>query len=431
MAPSAEASSTELHRRSMPDWLPWLVWFLGALLFCYGFFQRTAPSVIIDSLMRDFAVGAAVLGNLSAIYLYAYAGLQIPVGLLADAWGPRRLLTAGALCCGAGSLLFSLAPDLYLAYLGRLLVGMGAAVSFVGTLKLATNWFPPARFAQLTGLTMALGMLGGVGGQVPLAAAVEAFSWRGALTVASLLGLVLAVGIWLIVRDRHPRASAVASPGGAAVLSNLRLVLGMPRQWLLALLGCAMTAPLLAFAGLWGVAWLMQTHQMARPEAASHTSLMLLGWAIGSPLAGYLADRIGRRLPIVRAGGLLGLLCFLLLVYTPGLPPFLFGLLFLLTGVGLGATAVCFAVAREITPPRAVGVAYGMLNGAVVGGGAIFQPLLGLLLDLQWDGALQAGAPIYSQQAFDLAFLSLAVFLVLALLLSLLLREKQGGAHDA
>ena len=100
-----------------------MIWFLGALLFCYGFFQRTAPSVIIDSLMRDFAVGAAVLGNLSAIYLYAYASLQIPVGLLADAWGPRRLLTAGALCCGMGSLLFSLAPELYLAYLGRLFVG--------------------------------------------------------------------------------------------------------------------------------------------------------------------------------------------------------------------------------------------------------------------------------------------------------------------
>src|SRR5690606_29063520 len=207
--------------------------------------------------------------------------------------------------------------------------------------------------------------LGGVGGQVPLAAGVEAFSWRGALTVASLLGLVLGVGIWLIVRDRHPRASAAASPGGAAVLSNLRLVLGMPRQWLLALLGCAMTAPLLAFAGLWGVAWLMQTHQMARPEAASHTSLMLLGWAIGSPLAGYLADRIGRRMPIVRAGGLLGLFSFLLLIYAPPLPPMLFALLFLLTGVGLGATAVCFAVAREITPPRAVGAAYGLLNGAL------------------------------------------------------------------
>lgn len=429
MLRSVGLSSAGSSRHTVPAWLPWMIWFLGALLFCYGFFQRTAPSVIIDSLMRDFAVGAAVLGNLSAIYLYAYASLQIPVGLLADAWGPRRLLTAGALCCGMGSLLFSLAPELYLAYLGRLFVGVGAAVSFVGTLKLATNWFRASRFAQLTGMTMALGMLGGVGGQVPLAAAVEAFNWRNALTVASLLGLLLAVLVWFIVSDRRPGSSTPERQDASSIVSSLKLVFAMPRQWMLALIGCAMTAPLLSFAGLWGVAWLMQIHGMGRPEAASHTSLMLLGWAIGSPLAGYLADRIGRRMPIIRAGGLLGLFSFLLLIYAPPLPPMLFALLFLLTGVGLGATAVCFAVAREITPPRAVGAAYGLLNGALVGGGAVFQPLLGLLLDWQWGGQMHAGAPIYSQNAFELAFLSLVVFLLLALLVSLLLREKEGNNH--
>jgi len=425
MAEAAGLTPKGARSGNFPAWLPWLVWLLGALLFCYGFFQRTAPSVIIDALMRDFAVGAAVLGNLSAIYLYAYASLQIPVGLLADTWGPRRLLTAGAVCCGGGSLLFALAPDLYPAYLGRLLVGIGAAVSFVGTLKLATNWFPTSRFAQLTGMTMALGMLGGVGGQVPLAAAVEQFTWRNSLAAASLGGLALAALIWLVVRDRPPTSRAVAQQSAHSVIQGLKLVIGMQRQWLLCLIGCAMTAPLLAFASLWGVAWLMQLHGMGRAEAASHTSLMLIGWAVGSPLAGYLADRIGQRLPIIRSYGALGLLSLLLLLYVPNLPSLLFAALFLTTGIGLGATAVCFAVAREITPPQAVGVAYGMLNGAVVGGGAIFQPLLGLLLDLQWDGRLVEGAPVYSKSAFDLAFLSLVLFLLLALLLSLLLRERE------
>ena len=85
------------QRRQVAGWLPWLTWGLGAALFCYGFFQRVAPSVMIDPLMRDLAVGGAVLGNLSAFYFYAYAGLQIPVGMMVDRWGPRRLLTGGAL----------------------------------------------------------------------------------------------------------------------------------------------------------------------------------------------------------------------------------------------------------------------------------------------------------------------------------------------
>ena len=121
--------------------LPWFMWSLGALFFCYGFFQRVAPSVLVSDLMRDFGVGAAVLGNLSAFYFYAYAGMQLPLGVLVDNWGPRRILTGGALVCGLGTLMFATADTLGPAYLGRFLIGAGAGFAFVATLKLAATWF--------------------------------------------------------------------------------------------------------------------------------------------------------------------------------------------------------------------------------------------------------------------------------------------------
>ncbi len=99
--------------------LPWFMWSLGALFFCYGFFQRVVPSVMISDLMRDFGVGAAILGNLSAFYFYAYAAMQLPVGVLVDNWGPRRTLAGGALVCGIGTLVFAAAFALGPAYLGR------------------------------------------------------------------------------------------------------------------------------------------------------------------------------------------------------------------------------------------------------------------------------------------------------------------------
>ena len=141
-------------RRTIPAWLPWLTWGLAATYFGYAFFHRVAPSVIIDSLMRDLQVSGAVLGNLSAFYFYAYAGLQLPVGFMADHWGPRRLLACGALLCAAGSLLFAQSAGLSTAYAGRLMIGTGSAVAFVCALKLAVTWFPRDWFGRVSALTM-------------------------------------------------------------------------------------------------------------------------------------------------------------------------------------------------------------------------------------------------------------------------------------
>ena len=125
------------YRAPWRAWRPWLVWLLAALLFTYAFFHRVAPSVMIDPLMRDLGVGAAVLGNLSAFYFYAYAVLQIPVGMAVDRWGPRRVLTAAAGFCALGSLCFALSESLGWLYLGRLMIGVGSAFGFVGALTLA------------------------------------------------------------------------------------------------------------------------------------------------------------------------------------------------------------------------------------------------------------------------------------------------------
>src|SRR4051812_29652465 len=115
-------------------------WTVASLFFLYAFVHRVSPSVMVEELMRDFAVGAAVLGNLSAFYFYTYAGLQIPVGLLMDRIGPRRLTTAAALLCAVGSLLFAVSDTVALASFGRALIGAGAGFSFVGALAVATQW---------------------------------------------------------------------------------------------------------------------------------------------------------------------------------------------------------------------------------------------------------------------------------------------------
>lgn len=413
-----------------PGLLGWCAWGLAALFFCYGFFHRVAPSVMIDHLMRDFQVGGALLGNLSATYFYIYAALQIPVGLMVDRWGPRVMLTFGALLCSLGAVTFALSPVAEPLYLGRFMIGAGAGFGFVSALTLASRWFPARRFAFLVGATMTLGMAGGFLGQAPLAAAVDLFGWRQTLIVAGMAGGILTLAIGLVVRDRPAFLPAGGAPAPAALekaplLQSFVAVMARPRNWALALVGAAMTAPLLSFAGLWGVAWLMQVGGLSRPEAAATTSLLLIGWAVGSPLAGAVSDRLGRRRwPLVAAASA-ALVCLAALLYLPGLEGLARAILFFMTGFFCGSMAICFALAREDNPPAIAAVALAFVNTAVVSSGALFQPLIGAALDWGWDGRLEEGVRIYSAEAYSTAFSLLIGFLVLGIIASFAARETR------
>ena len=130
----------------------WLVWSLAAISFGYAFFHRVTPSVMVSDLMADFAVSGAVLGTLSALYFYPYVLLQVPLGAMLETFGTRILLSGFLLLAGLGSILFAKATSIEIAYLGRFLIGFGVSAGFLGSLALASKWFPPQRFAFLAGL---------------------------------------------------------------------------------------------------------------------------------------------------------------------------------------------------------------------------------------------------------------------------------------
>jgi len=140
----------------------WFIWLFAALAFGYAFFHRVAPSVMVDDLMAEFAISGAVLGTLSALYFYPYVLMQVPLGALIDRLGVRALLSTALLIGGIGSVIFALAQSIEMAYLGRVLIGIGSAVGFLSSLALAGKWFPPHRFAFLAGLVMFFGMTSGI-----------------------------------------------------------------------------------------------------------------------------------------------------------------------------------------------------------------------------------------------------------------------------
>lgn len=410
-----------------PRALPWLglaAWSLAAFGFFFAWVLRVSPSVMVEPLMAEFRVGGALLGTLSGLYFYTYAILQAPAGLAMDRWGPRRALAAAAFVTAAGSALFAWAPGIEVAYLGRLLIGGGVAFAFLGSLVLASAWFPPRRFAMFSGLGMGIGLLGGIAGQAPLAIAVDAIGWRDTMMVLAAAALVLMAAMWLVVRDGpQPRVARAPSADGESVLRGLWNVVRRPQTLYIAFFAGLMSTPLLAFGALWGVPYTMQAYGLSKVEAASVMAPILFGFTAGAPVWGWLSDRIGRRKRPMVSGALMGLAAMAIGIYVPGLPLALYSIVLFFIGFGAACMAVCYAAAREHNAKGGTGAALGFVNMISVLGGAVFQPLVGWLLDLQWDGKLAAGARVYDLAAYRNALLVMPGVYVLALVLVWRVRE--------
>jgi MFS family permease len=421
-----------------PARLAWTIWGLGSLVYLAAFFQRVAPAVMTDQLMAEFALGGAALGNLSAFYFYAYVAMQIPTGLLADRWGPRKLLASGTAIASIGGALFALAPTFELAAAGRLLVGASVGVGFVSMLKLSSHWIAPSRFAMVSGLLLMMGLIGAVFAGVPLRFAVDAFGWRGVMAGFAVLTALLAVALWLFLRDDPSErgylshfhgAGGKVSHGHTPILASLGEVLSYRNIWLMMLVPLGFSGAVLTFGGLWGVPWLRQVHGLDPKSAAAITSTMLVAWGVGGPLLGNWSTRLGRRKPLYFGTGVVALLGWAAVIWLPLPLPVLVAVL-AITGFASGNIIIGFAWAKESVPLRLMGTASGVANMGPLMGGMFLQPAVGWMLDRQWTGAMAGGARVYEAGAWTSGFALLAATVAASLLLLTFAREtccRQAG----
>lgn len=380
---------------------------------------------MVPDLMAEFAVSGAVLGQLSALYFYPYAVMQLPIGALLDRYGARLMLTIALLLAAAGSVVFGTANSVNVAYVGRFMVGAGSAVGFIASMALAAKWFHARHFALLTGLAMFFAMVCGIAGQAPLAFAVEAFGWRQTMVWAGIFAIALAALTALIVRNSPTPVTANHANDNrwAEIWAGLKETINRNEIWRVSIVAMAMSGPMLALGGLWGVPFLASAYELDRPTSAFYTSFSLLGWAVGAPFFGWLSDRIGKRkLPLVVGTGLnTGLIAIIALF--PGLNLTFMAMMFFLSGLTGGCMVISFALGREVSAKRLHGSVSGLINGMTVGAGAVLQPIIGWVLDLRWDGTMLAGARIYQTSDYRFAFLCFVAWAGAGFIVSLTLRE--------
>ena len=418
-----------------PARLAWTIWGLGALLYLFGFYQRVAPAVMTGELMNEFGLSGASLGNLSAFYFYSYVAMQLPTGILADKWGPRRLLSGGALIAGLGTVLFALAPSILWANLGRLLIGGSVAVAFVGTLKLAAHWFAPTQFALASGLGLMVGIIGALMAGVPLQLLMSAYGWRFVMLISTIVPVLLAIGIWFTVRD-DPEEKGYASyappkplskkESHSGIMTGIGEVLRYRNIWLLFIISAGLGGAGLTFAGLWGVPFLITVYDMPPTQAAAVTSALLLATGLGGPIFGTLSDRMARRKQLYTLGCLANVVGWSIIIFVPGLPIPLLVAILITTGFITGTIPITFAFAKESVPSHLAGTASGLCNTGVMLGPMLLQPAVGWVLDQNWQGELLDGARVYGADAYQAGFSLMLAWAILGLLLVFLTKETYG-----
>jgi sugar phosphate permease len=381
-----------------------LVW--GAGVFAYGVavFHRSSLGVAGVEAADRFGIGASMLAMFSVAQLIVYAAMQVPVGILLDRFGSRRLLIAGATLMGGGQLLFALAPDVRLAVVARVLIGLGDAMTFISVIRVVALWFPPRRnplMVQLTGVT---GQLGSLASAFPLVLLLHGAGWTPTFLAAAGLGLLAVLLVIVALRDRpYTGEPPLAPPSHTAVRAALRASWSEPGTRLGLWTHFVTQFSGSVFALLWGYPFLVWGEGLPPSTAALLLSMLTVTAIIGGPV---IANFCARR-PYHRSGLVLGItatsaVAWAVVLLWPGRAPlWLLAVLALVLAINGPGSMIGFDYARTFNPASRIGGATGIVNvGGFVAAVALIVGI-GVVLDVLTPAS--AGAH-YSLNAFRWAF---------------------------
>ncbi len=407
----------------------WVIFWTLSFGYLLVYFHRLCPAVVAVDMMRDLQASGALIGFLGAAYFYPYAAMQLPAGLLSDSWGPRNTITLFFCIALVGSIVLGMAPTVFIAILGRTMVGLGVAMLFVPTMKILAEWFHAREFAVMTGILMAVGGLGSLVAATPLVWLSSWIGWRMSFIAVGVFTLVIALLVWFIVRDKPadmgwPSPAAEPSPKAPpsiTLLEGVGKVLSNPYFWPVSIWFFFDAAVFFSFGGLWGGPYLLQVYGYSKSQSGQILSMLAVGMIVGSPLLSYISTSVlrSRKKVILLSSVMVLLLTACLAFLTDRIP--LGGHYAICFGLGFFSSAIVvvgFTTNKELFPVQMTGTATGLVNFFPFAGGAVFQPVLGYVLEKQGkvDGA-------FTLVGYQQAFLVLFLCSIIALVASFFLKE--------
>lgn len=406
----------------------WVVVLAASMFFFYEFIQMNMMDAISDELLRSFHMNADQLGDMSSYYFLANVIFLFAAGSLLDRCSTRRVILVALGICVAGTALFGMATSYFWVTFCRFLTGIGSAFCFLSVLRLASRWFPPHRMAYVTGLVVTIAMTGGVVAQTPFEAITHAVGWRHTLLIDAAFGFFVWLLIVSVVKDypsshaqEHQREQQELTSIG--YFTSLKMSFLRRQNWLGGIYTSTINLPINVLGGLWGIMYLTTTYHLSKIDASYITSMLFVGTIFGSPLAGWISDRMARRKPPMIFGAIVSILLILMVIWLPHLQMMTLLVLFFLVGFFSSTQIIGYPLVAESSQRIVTAMSVSVVNLTTIAGIGLIQRLYGYMLQTHAERRLHHVASSYTTSDFHWAMIIFFVGFIFALLASCLVKE--------
>jgi MFS family permease len=393
----------------------WVAWLVAAFFYFYQYVQRSAPSVMLPQLSAALGESALEVASIVGIFYYGYSTFSLAAGVGMDRLGPRKIIPIAAALAGLGGLMFATGSS-SAASLGRLIQGAAGGFAPVGAIYIASTKFPPSKAATLIGATQMFGMAGGAAGQFLVGPLISrGVSCNTFWFYIGIAGFCIAALLFILLpADRKHLAP---KSGRENIVSDFATVFKNPQSIYCGIIAGLLFIPTTIFTMIWGVRYLQEAHGFDYMTSVFRSTSISIGWIIGCPLLGFISDRMQRRKPVIIGGALLLLACLIWILFAPPgiLPAYTVGLL---AGIASGAAMIPYTIIKEANPPQLGGTTTGVITFLNFSMSALLGPVFTWMLRRSSSGAARMGLSHYQT-----AFIPMLVGVLIAIALTLLLRE--------
>jgi MFS family permease len=398
------------------------MWLLLATFYGFQYFMRVTPCIIGDSLRDEFCLSAQQFSLFSALFLYGYGFCQIPTGYFLDTKGFRKTMSISIFLCAMGSLLFFISDNLWIKYISRLIMGIGASGGLIAPLKLVGDKIADGKKGLFNGLTLAIGTAGALLAGNSLANCMDNMGSLNSGILISLIGIALSILLFIFFPKQPEKNKTIER---TFFIANLKLAVKSKKLFLYAFLTFGCFAPLAVLVDSWGTAFLMAKVNINNQEASNFISFVFFGLFTGSFLVPTFFEKKRKIHFGIQSIFFITIVFFASLIFFNTqsfavIKSILFGLGFLAS-----AEILCFTAASNMSTEHLRGISLGVVNTINMVGSGFLQQCIGFFIDLFWDKQVSAsGVPIYSYETYQKAFCVILAIYILCFVLSICCLKK-------